>query len=160
MLTFFFDGVPAPDSTRNDTIDNSALADNNLSNQVNATPTVFAEYIVHYPYQEKECTSCHDENSKSELIAKQPELCYSCHDDFTSKYKYIHGPVAAGYCTSCHNPHMSKQQKLLTRAGQDVCLFCHDSKSVYKNEVHKDIADAVCTECHNPHGGEDRFILN
>jgi predicted CXXCH cytochrome family protein len=160
VLTFFFDGVPV-----RDTLNNSTGTENNNAGNVpeefRSTPIVEnKDYIIHYPYQEKECFSCHDENSKSELILPQPDLCYTCHDDFSKKFKYVHGPVAGGYCTSCHNAHMSKEKKLLIRSGQPLCLYCHESKSVFKNETHKDIADTECTLCHNPHGGENKFILN
>jgi predicted CXXCH cytochrome family protein len=160
MLTFFFDGVPSKDSIANVSETNAEMHSNDKE-EFRTTPIVSnVDFIVHYPYQEKDCYSCHNENSKSEIIAKQPDLCYTCHDDFAGKYKYLHGPVATGYCTICHNPHMSKQPKLLTRVGQQVCLYCHESKSVFKNDVHKELDGAECTDCHNPHGGEDRFILN
>jgi predicted CXXCH cytochrome family protein len=160
MLTFFFDGVPVHDSIDSDSSIVGSV-DNSNSDVFRANPIMTkADYVVHYPYQEKECLSCHDENSKSELIAKQPDLCYMCHDDFSKIYKYLHGPVAAGYCTACHNPHMSKEQKLLTRSGQQVCLYCHETKDIFKNENHKDIAEAECTICHNPHGGGNKFLLN
>ena len=72
----------------------------------------------------------------------------------------MHGPAAGGYCTECHNPHMSKSKKLLIRNGQDLCLECHAPKSDLSAESHKDIEDSECILCHNPHGGKDRKILN
>jgi predicted CXXCH cytochrome family protein len=160
FLTFFFDGVPSRDSTSQ--VNGSAARGDAYSAEVfRAEPVVVSTgYVVHYPYKEKECFSCHDEKSKSELIMPQPGLCYTCHDDFSKTYKNVHGPVAGGYCTTCHNAHMSKEKKLLIRTGQQLCFYCHDSKAVLRNEIHKDIADSECTLCHNPHGGEDRFILN
>jgi predicted CXXCH cytochrome family protein len=160
MLTFFFDGVPSGDSIKSEA-DANRINENDSSKVFRSGP--FAEnsgYTIHYPYREKECASCHDENNKSELVMAMPALCYTCHDDFSKTYKYVHGPVSTGYCTSCHNPHMSKEKKLLIRTGQQLCLFCHDIKAVMKNQEHKDIADTECTLCHNPHGGENRFILN
>jgi predicted CXXCH cytochrome family protein len=160
FLTFFFDGVPSHDTLKNPAGTENKNADN-VTAEFRPTPIVEnKDYTVHYPYQEKECFSCHDENSKSELILPQPDLCYTCHNDFSKTYKYVHGPVAGGSCTSCHNVHMSKEKKLLIRTGQKLCLYCHDSKSVSKNEAHKDIADTECMLCHNPHGGENKFILN
>jgi predicted CXXCH cytochrome family protein len=159
VLTFFFDGVPSPDTIKTST--DKGHKDGGNSEEFRSEPVEANNgFTVHYPYKEKECFSCHDEKSKSELILPQPDLCYSCHEDFSKKFKFIHGPVAGGYCTSCHNPHMSKDKNLLIRSGQQICLNCHESKSVLKNDVHKDIADSECTLCHNPHGGENRFILN
>jgi predicted CXXCH cytochrome family protein len=160
ILTFFFDGVPPIDTIPSDTSVKKTV-EISTAEEFSATPFALdADYIIHYPYKEKECLSCHDENSKSEIIMPQPQLCYTCHDDFSTIYKKVHGPVAGGYCTSCHNPHLSKEKKLLIRTGQQLCLYCHDSNAVLANEVHKDISDSDCTMCHNPHGGEDRFILN
>jgi predicted CXXCH cytochrome family protein len=160
LLTFFFDGVPSIDSMKTESpsqIKNREyIQDTLLAVQVSGG----SDYTIHYPYKEKDCFSCHDEKSKSELIMPQPGLCYTCHDDYSKNSKYVHGPVAAGYCTSCHNPHMSKEKKLLIRTGQQLCLDCHEAKSVFKSETHKHIADSECTLCHNPHRGGDRFILN
>jgi predicted CXXCH cytochrome family protein len=160
FLAFFFDGV-----TGRDTIKTSLVSGDSskISNPGAFRSDPLAEnssFSVHYPYKEKDCSSCHDPNNKIELILKQPDLCYSCHDDFSKTYKYVHGPVVSGYCTACHNPHMAKEKKLLIRSGQQLCLFCHESKAVLKNSEHKDIADTECTLCHNPHGGENIFILN
>jgi predicted CXXCH cytochrome family protein len=160
VLTFFFDGVPASDTIKQEK-SKDPKSENSSSEIFLSEPIeVNSNYTVHYPYKEKECFTCHDEKSKSDLIMLQPELCYTCHDDFSKKFKFVHGPVAAGYCTTCHNPHMSKEKKLLIRSGQQICINCHESKSVFKNDVHKDIGDSECTLCHNPHGGENRFILN
>jgi predicted CXXCH cytochrome family protein len=160
VLTFFFDGVPPGDSIQSVPAAEDKIMASDSEILTTEPVQVNPGYVVHYPYKEKECYSCHDENSKSELKMPQPELCYSCHDDFSKTYKYVHGPVSAGYCTQCHNAHMSKEKKLLIRTGQQLCLYCHESKSVFKNEAHTDIAESECTLCHNPHGGADRFILN
>ena len=160
VLTFFFDGVAARDTIKTDSAIKN-INDTNVKEIISPVAVIEnADFTLHYPYKEKEGYSCHDENSKSELILPQPDLCYTCHDDFANKFKYVHGPVSAGYCTQCHNAHMSKEKKLLIRAGQQLCLYCHESGSVFKSDTHKDIADSDCTLCHNPHGGEDRFILN
>jgi predicted CXXCH cytochrome family protein len=160
LLTFFFDGVPVNDTSKTASSKIKGIDENN-SDLFRPVPLeISREYIVHYPYKEKECFSCHDEKSKSELLKPQPDLCYSCHDDFSKKYKFVHGPVAGGYCTACHDPHMSKEKSLLLRTGQQVCLNCHESKAVLKNETHKDITDSECTLCHNPHGADTKFLLN
>ena len=161
-MTFFFDGIPPSDTIQYDQgKENENENEDGVSEKFRASPIVTDnDFIVHYPYKEGECFSCHDENSRSELVLKEPDLCYMCHEDFSGIFKSVHGPVSGGYCTSCHNAHMSKEKNLLIRNGQQICLFCHESKDVFKNETHMDIADTECTLCHNPHGGEDRFILN
>ena len=158
VLSFFFDGVPPKDSLTEPGI----RTDNNINTDVFRINPIVSEgkSVVHYPYKEKDCFACHNEQSKSELVVKQPDLCYMCHDDFQKLFKYVHGPASSGYCTVCHDPHMSDEKGLMNRKGQHICTFCHDLKSVVKSETHKEIADTECTLCHNPHGGDDRFILN
>jgi predicted CXXCH cytochrome family protein len=93
------------------------------------------------------------------LIKNLPELCYQCHEDFSTRFKVLHGPVAGGQCSVCHSPHMSLNADLLVRTGQSQCLHCHESGEIFKTAVHQDNKETNCTECHNPHGGEDRNIL-
>jgi predicted CXXCH cytochrome family protein len=159
VLSFFFDGVP--DQNKDSSASSTRkleLPGINDSNQVSAM-RMKPEYFFHYPYKEKDCAACHDENSKSELISVEPDLCYACHENFAEKYKVVHGPVSGGYCTVCHNPHLSENKYLLTLKGIQLCLFCHDRKDVLANEMHKDIGENDCLACHNPHGGEDRFFI-
>lgn len=159
LLSFFFDGVPDPaielaqhtsDSIRK--ADTSLIAQNLIKD---SGPTSY----VHTPYQDKQCNSCHDRSSMGKLIKSMPELCYDCHEDFSKKYKVLHGPVGGGQCTMCHNTHTSPNESLLVRTGQDLCLHCHDSKQLITTETHKQMNDAGCTTCHNPHGGNDLSFL-
>ncbi len=157
-LSFFFDGVPDPD--KQDSIaqaDSIRLAERQ---ELTFTKVVKTEFVLHPPYQEKECENCHDKGQMGKLLEPLPGLCYQCHESFGDQYKVVHGPVDAGFCIKCHSPHMSKNDFMLLRTGQDLCLDCHMAKDVFKNEVHADIEDANCTECHNPHGGDDRFMFN
>jgi predicted CXXCH cytochrome family protein len=158
-LSFFFDGVPKPEiklTIQNidsiSSVDSTTLAQNMVSAQ---KPLM----NYHSPYQEKDCASCHDKSTMGKFTNLQPELCYQCHDDFKNKYKVLHGPVAGGQCTACHNPHQSENENLLTRTGQSLCLYCHESNQVMAIEEHKEIQDASCTDCHNPHGGENKYNL-
>lgn len=159
LLTFFFDGVPHTDSTD---VKDVALDDISIdsTSQLTETSLEVPMVYVHYPYEEKECGSCHDPNSLGTMVEPQPGLCYMCHEDFNNQYTTIHGPVAGGYCTSCHNPHRSESEKLLRFTGAQLCLHCHEAESVYKNEMHQDLEGMECTDCHNPHGGEDKYIFN
>ncbi len=154
-LTFFFDGVPDTVATVL-TKDTLLKANNNvpIENLVLTAPET--NRVIHPPYKENECSACHSEGT---MTMPQPQLCYQCHDDFATKYAYVHGPVAGGYCTACHHPHMG-EKKLLLRKGQDLCLFCHEKEMVFKNENHSGIDSTNCTECHNPHGGQDRTLFN
>ena len=157
ILTFLFDGVPeASEPARAFSADSLEKKDEPAGNEVN----IIAEkpYVFHEPYLDKICDVCHNPSSIGELTMTQPDLCYQCHDDYSWEYKFVHGPVAGGYCTSCHNPHMSKLEYFLIKTGQDLCLNCHDRDQVFKNNIHDGIEDYACTECHNSHGGETWYF--
>jgi predicted CXXCH cytochrome family protein len=159
VLTFFFDGVPEPAGKTTDTPIDSLGKPDPASKIGMLTSVAKPKVNYHEPYKEKQCASCHDQTAMGKFLKPQPMLCYQCHDDFSGKYKVVHGPVGGGYCTACHEPHTSVNTKLLKRLSQQMCLYCHNSSLVLKNEVHADIGDANCTDCHNPHGGDDRTML-
>ncbi len=156
--SFFFDGVPNPDkklAAKSDTI-SVAHDSSKISRRLKREQP---QIILHPPYQEKSCDACHDIERSHRLLDRQPDLCYQCHEDFSDTYTALHGPVAAGYCTQCHNPHMSRTERLLKRKGQNLCTYCHTKAIVLKNDVHDGIEDTDCQECHNPHGGDDVYML-
>ena len=159
FLSFFFDG--APSAVKDSLILSDSSRDTALAVTITspAGDSLGDDTYYHYPYSENFCTSCHDENSKSEMIMPEPELCYTCHEDYSTVYPVVHGPAAGGYCTSCHHPHMSKEAKLLKRKEISLCLYCHDSKMVAGNPAHDEAAIMNCTVCHNPHGGNDRYLI-
>ena len=159
VLSVFFDGVPeSNDSARMVAQKASKKTDSLLIAEATGNTTGL-QNSVHPPFLNKKCALCHDQNSRDRLQSPQPGLCYVCHDDFSQTFKYVHGPAAGGYCTSCHSPHKSEFKKLLIRQGQDLCLFCHDLKQVMKVPDHGNIGDTDCTSCHNPHGGNTKDFL-
>ncbi|MFN8165552.1 MAG: cytochrome c3 family protein [Bacteroidia bacterium] len=152
-LSFFFDGVPDP----NKKPDSLLLATNDTSHlQVKKAEQ---ESFDHKPYAEDKCESCHEKGFSNRLLIPQPDLCYTCHRDFRQMYASLHGPVASGNCTACHNQHTGKYKYLLMQKGQDICLYCHQKNQVFANKLHKDVGDKNCTECHSPHGGSNRGML-
>ena len=159
LLTIFFDGVPGADSSgmASGVIVNEPV--DSLPISIGAPDQTRTAMVVHYPYQERECGACHNQNSLGEMVEPEPGLCYLCHEDLATVYKTLHGPVASGYCTSCHDPHMAQKEHLLRYTGKELCFYCHRSSSVLQNEMHQDLDDMTCTDCHNPHGGDDRYIL-
>jgi predicted CXXCH cytochrome family protein len=76
------------------------------------------------------CDNCHHVTSEKEtqqttitLAAAGGDLCAMCHE--ASKDPVVHGPVKAGQCLACHDPHGS-EFKAHTRAdGNALCLGCH-----------------------------------
>lgn len=157
MLSFFFDGVPDPlEISKISSVDTLNISDTAqvISPVVKiARPSLF----MHLPYEQKDCMSCHDKRSPGDLTMSEPGLCYSCHENFDNKYKYLHGPVSEGYCSLCHNPHMSETAKLLSRKGQELCYFCHSPEDILSLKTHTEIENSDCQSCHNPHGMNRRF---
>ena len=92
-------------------------------------------------------------------MMKLPELCYQCHDDFSKDYKSLHYPVEEGDCTTCHNPHQSKNSSLLIKPTGELCEDCHDLNQLLTGDVHEGIDKDQCMDCHNPHGSNDEFLL-
>ena len=157
-LNFFFDGVPSEEMVEQ-IINNDSL--NGIdSTRLNSVAPATLQITYHMPYLEKECASCHEQYSMGNYVLPQPKLCYQCHENFEDKYKILHGPVEAGYCTACHQPHYGNEKNLLKRIGQDLCKHCHAPGVGFNTKIHEGIEDTNCIECHNPHGGEDRLMFN
>jgi len=160
LLSFFFDGVPR---TEKDTIQQQAdsiqyLANgtDSLLNLAPAVPSMF----YHKPYLEKKCMDCHDKNAVADLLKPEPDLCYTCHDDYSKKFKTLHGPVDAGFCTVCHLPHMSSNKGLLSAPGNEHCFPCHITYEVKQPPDHVEIGTKLCVTCHDPHGIKDIIPRN
>lgn len=159
ILSVFFDGVPPPPGDVEMEAD-SLLTGTASGSGVDALAARRRpQFFLHEVYREKACDSCHNLDEGNRLVEEPPELCYTCHDDYREQWANLHGPVSAGLCVTCHNPHLAKYDKLLFAEGQKVCTKCHDRAAVFKNEVHADIEDTNCVECHNPHGGDEEFFL-
>jgi predicted CXXCH cytochrome family protein len=156
-LSFFFDGVPIPksDIENSDTTivkpESFKVRNLKMDNQ--------SEKYIHQGYKKNECGSCHDVNHAYRLIERQPKLCYMCHENFNDQYKYLHGPVAAGYCTSCHHPHQSNNEYILIIEIEQLCVHCHEPGDVSKNPSHQNLSSVNCVSCHNSHGGETNHML-
>ena len=160
ILSKVFDGVPPPESI------NTMIVGKDTLGQVDSTRILALaagirqpQFKFHQPYQNKNCSGCHDEQHFGRLVAEEPQLCYQCHDSKNEKYTYKHGPAGAGYCGSCHRPHMAESKNLLISAGESLCFACHEKGNLLENKIHKNIRKNNCTECHNPHSSENRFML-
>ena len=90
-----------------------------------------------------------------------PELCAMCHEAKDTK-KFIHGPVAAGACTACHDPHESDNAKLLVSSSiNELCTSCHQAKDEFLHKttnIHPPVKD-MCTNCHDPHTEDHLYQL-
>ena len=121
----------------------------------------------------RQCLSCHQQFVKPWRIGfptvKTEEICLSCHASkkVWRTQKFIHGPMNAGGCTLCHNPHGDNYRHQLWAEGSTaLCIACHSDKEGLLGGtkptpfVHGIIRGAGCVACHDPHAGDREFILN
>jgi predicted CXXCH cytochrome family protein len=115
-----------------------------------------APYSYHQPLVENECATCHEKTGEQSALT-EAAVCYRCHTAMAVMFPYVHGPVAAGKCLVCHDPHGSSLPNLTRARVKDICTACHDQPSTWK---HIDSSrNSVCTLCHNPHYGMKRTLL-
>jgi predicted CXXCH cytochrome family protein len=121
---------------------------------------------VHNPAGEGDCLSCHEQDparfhpiqkKSMRLQAAGATLCYRCHES-KSNLKLPHGPLAAGECTPCHDPHHSSNRFLLKETGGALCATCHGSK-VVKKFGHSPVVGGECAACHVPHQSDRGMLL-
>lgn len=103
------------------------------------------------------------------------ETCLRCHEAIAGK-KNMHGPVDAGYCVLCHNPHASPYRAWLRKPTWDLCTTCHADlrKGLHvnarfatgkshpmrkKHDPTKPGKKLNCASCHNPHGSDQEYLF-
>ncbi len=159
ILTVFFDGVePINEVAKVGEDSTSTDGTVNIKSTKQILPANI-QYYLHSPFEDRSCESCHYTMGSNRLNQPQPQLCYDCHDDFQEEYTELHGPVASGNCTACHNPHKSQNEKLLVVEIEKLCVYCHETGDVSNNQSHKDLGSVNCISCHNSHGGETLNML-
>lgn len=76
------------------------------------------------------CTECHDPHKGNAIkgggtqLHGNNETCAECHKAQTQQFIFSHDAVKEG-CSTCHNPHGSVNQKMLTERNATLCLKCH-----------------------------------
>lgn len=163
VMSTIFDGyptLPPPEQYCTEYVEKlAAEARNEARGKKADKAAVGSSQSQHLPYQEKNCSDCHDKSNQNGLIVPRNELCFVCHPDFI-KGSYVHGPVAIGDCLVCHQPHSSAFPKLLTTAKSDICVKCHREKRVASG-MHDNLAarQIECVDCHDPHFSSIPFFL-
>ena len=125
---------------------------------------IVAERYVHGPAGSGGCLDCHEIVAKGQgapavvLKAEGIEGCVSCHEEIKARVaeKHVHAPVAAGECTTCHDPHSAPYRYQLKAEGSAACTLCHEDigEDLKRPVVHKPTAN--CVTCHDPHGAPFR----
>jgi predicted CXXCH cytochrome family protein len=149
ILSFFIDGLPQPQKEKNASTESNA--------ESTGSKGAVATYRDHGPYAANLCDACHIQSGSNELIMPIEQLCQSCHV-LNLKKKYVHGPVVAGGCRVCHDPHGSPYPYLLVSESKDFCYHCHSQLDIEKREVHKKATEA-CTFCHDAHASDNKYLL-
>ena len=165
-----------------------------MMKQVESSSVVHAALLT-----QEGCVHCHDPHSSpypNMLKAPIGQLCMSCHvsdidrEDGSSlpgigekirNSAHLHGPLAEGNCSACHNPHGSATFSLLRESyprefysgyqseKYKLCFGCHDSSSIETEftETHTGFRDGdrnlhhlhvtnekkgrTCRACHDHH---------
>jgi predicted CXXCH cytochrome family protein len=157
-LTFFFDGVPHLEDEDVNDVNSPDQGEQLMSKDTGPV------WIVHEPW--KECSYCHDMTKKPrwatpEFVKEPLQLCYDCHpnSNYSGSVDYVHGPVAVGDCTRCHNPHRSMQKVLLKLPVPDVCHQCHEKADIESIADHSTELLYECLKCHVGHSSSERGLL-
>jgi predicted CXXCH cytochrome family protein len=137
--------------------------------KVDLAPLPATEKIgaTHAPFEAGDCSICHeraDPKSPGPITTTVNDQCLGCHDDYQKLVAGKTGHVAAqASCVSCHNPHNTRQAKLLVEDASSLCLSCHEGiKNIVLHAPVKHDAvstGAKCANCHNPHGSPIEHLL-
>jgi predicted CXXCH cytochrome family protein len=163
-LTFFFDGVPPIGAETNPPP--AAIAYDEEGRPVgvflpstNAAPAPAPPFTRHPPYEDRQCTECHESKFSVRLKDTQLKVCFACHDDFLAALKVKHQPAENGECTACHDSHGSPLPKMLTKAVPALCSECHDDVLAKGAVKHQPVENGECASCHLPHAGPNKALL-
>ncbi len=156
--------------------------------------------------EDKSCAQCHDPHGSPMprlLVDRMDRLCLSCHDspkvapdgrviaDMRGELSqpFLHGPVEAGDCSSCHRSHGTANAHLLRHPYPDrfyaefdldnygLCFGCHSPDLVLVRQtdrltgfrdgdvnlhyvhVQRDERGHTCRACHATHGSSQPMHL-
>ncbi len=129
-----------------------------------AEEVTYKLYYSHGILKKSDCKICHAEEDTTAINISDEVLCSKCHES-KKTLKYLHGPVAAGSCTVCHDPHGQTNRYFLVSQGEKLCLTCHAEKEILLHFIDKSSANTEflkskgCGFCHDPHQSDKKFLL-
>jgi predicted CXXCH cytochrome family protein len=150
--------------------------------------------VVHAPVKSpKGCASCHAAHAADEaklLLSPEKELCTGCHKAILTKgMTVLHGPVAKGRCTPCHDPHGGPNPRRLvggfpsgpyvayTDREFGFCFACHNrdlvrfpdtsyatgfrdgERNLHFLHVNDKQKGRSCRLCHAMHGADNAALV-
>jgi len=161
---------------------------------------------IHSPLKgENSCFTCHSPHASADkklLLTNEMNTCLNCHNKSTSAdnkpivniaqmlqtNKYIHGAIEKDGCSSCHRPHASKREYLLSgsfplgnysvgkKENFELCFTCHSSELIeqqytsnvtgFRNgmvnlhylHIHGN-KGRNCLFCHDVHVAMNKFLI-
>jgi predicted CXXCH cytochrome family protein len=165
VLSYFFDGVPLPESERAALQEQAHLSDPNSVDVVLLQGQPIEIWYTHEPY--KSCdVKCHGVRTGGysgsvRMAVEPPQLCLQCHENMDYSMSRpglsVHGPVAVGECLMCHSPHKSKYKHVLKQSVPDLCYQCHVASRIELIKGHSQAKD--CLKCHYGHTSPEKFLL-
>jgi predicted CXXCH cytochrome family protein len=107
--------------------------------------------------------------------ANVQKVCATCHGSMATG-PFTHGPVAAGYCTLCHDPHGSNYSAWTRKESWNLCTTCHAEKKEDKHLIRGRGSNVfhptrkrpdplrpgkalACESCHSPHSAYTQELL-
>jgi predicted CXXCH cytochrome family protein len=142
---------------------------------------------VHQPVANRVCTQCHEASSSPNALKTKKEgfeLCRGCHSKMVGEAfskNRIHWPVIDKVgCLNCHEPHASKQKKLLMGDNKSLCGKCHTDTMDWQSKLaekekkenaaakgkvvkgvltHNPIQEGNCEACHSSHASDNTYLM-
>ena len=118
----------------------------------------------HSAFLLKKCEECHLPFESGQKISTKIEgdkLCFSCHSETESGYKFINDDVhvkdVKNSCDICHDHHASGK-KNLTKDESGICITCHEKtekrtvsmEKVLRSIKCEPVKNRKCFDCHIP----------
>jgi len=121
---------------------------------------------VPHPPAVDDCLSCHvfeagEGDMSVALVESGSALCLACHDGLAAaasgEIAVPHAPVVDD-CGTCHGPHGTDFDAMLTVEAEQICAECHDADAT--DAAHPiPVRRADCRTCHEVHGSGNAHML-